>query len=377
MKIAQQKVAVIIQPYVPKYRVPLFEEMQKLLAIQGVTLTIMYGSQLKDRQGVNDGIEFAGGRKLRQLYLGFQAKGLVFRLAPLRAFTCDLLILEQATKNLESYLLFTIRRVLRKRTCLWGHGYTITKRQSKLQLRLQAWMMVRSHWLFAYTESSASRGIAIGADSRRLTVLNNSIDSTGLRLALDSCEHPRRQNTWNALYIGALTPDKKIDVLLEIAEKVYSEDARFRLLIGGSGPSEHLLYNPRLGAFVKYLGHLDENGKAKAAAQSEVLLMPGRVGLISVDAFALRLPILTLASSQHAPEFEYLNESNSVIVDSPDDLARELRKLMLDNDRILSLKRGSSLSMEGLTIQEMANRFATGIGEAIQLNVRSGETTND
>jgi hypothetical protein len=45
---------------------------------------------------------------------------------------------------------------------------------------------------------------------------------------------------------------------------------------------------------------------------SSAIWMPGRVGLVAVDALALGLPVLTTHFPFHAPELEYLVEGRSV-----------------------------------------------------------------
>ena len=59
---------------------------------------------------------------------------------------------------------------------------------------------------------------------------------------------------------------------------------------------------------VVLLGQVGTVDVARAGAVSRLLLNPGRVGLVAVDALALGLPVLTTGAARHAPEIEYLRE---------------------------------------------------------------------
>lgn len=66
-----------------------------------------------------------------------------------------------------------------------------------------------------------------------------------------------------------------------------------------------------------------------------MLLNPGRVGLVAVDALVLGLPVLTSDAGRHAPEIEYLTEGSDLftVPATPTDLADAWLRLTAQDRR--------------------------------------------
>lgn len=352
----------VLLPYVNGYRAPFLEALRQHLASSGVELMVFTGRQVGREAGVGDRVYSDAYIQLPQVTLRLRRRVLSLRLPSRSLIAADLVVLEQATRNLESYLIILLRSLARRPVAQWGHGYTITETQSRFQCGVQSWMMKRSSYFFAYTDGSAARGRAIGARPDRTTVLNNSIDTRSLaRMTLEKARTMDDAREWRALYIGALHSSKRLGALLDTARRIHARNPRFVLTIAGSGADSAWL-RENLDDWMSYVGHVDDSTKAELASTSRALLVPGRVGLIAVDSFAMQLPIATVESEFHAPEFEYLDEGNSLIAQSDDDLVEEVLKLMDDPVRERILKDGcrESLGRFDLSVEAMSARFATG-----------------
>ena len=103
------------------------------------------------------------------------------------------------------------------------------------------------------------------------------------------------------------------------------------------------------------------------AAAADVMLVAGRVGLVAVDSFALRLPIVSCEWPLHAPEFEYLADGvNAAIVEgSPQAMGSRVAQLLDDPAAVSSLRNGCAASADVYTLGAMVDRFCAGVLSAL------------
>ncbi|WXF91769.1 glycosyltransferase [Curtobacterium flaccumfaciens pv. flaccumfaciens] len=115
---------------------------------------------------------------------------------------------------------------------------------------------------------------------------------------------------------------------------------------------------------VRVVPRLDQEQLVRFSSVSDILLMPGRVGLVAVDAVALGLPIITTDWPFHAPEAEYLNSSNSIRSgDSEVEYANAIIKLVNDKDRLLEFRARTWESGALYSVEAMAANFITHLKE--------------
>ncbi len=100
------------------------------------------------------------------------------------------------------------------------------------------------------------------------------------------------------LYVGRLSPEKEIDLLLRAHACLSGRD--YVLLIAGDGPeSEEIRRYSATHWGVKYLGHFDSHRElARVYASSDLFIMPGRnetFGMATLEALASGLPVVGIA----------------------------------------------------------------------------------
>jgi glycosyltransferase involved in cell wall biosynthesis len=102
---------------------------------------------------------------------------------------------------------------------------------------------------------------------------------------------------------------------------------------------------------------------ALLGAVSDVMLMPGRVGLCAVDSFVLRTPVVTTDWPWHAPEFEYLRNGHNAVItsDDPAVYAAAVQALLTDQPRLASLRARCREDATSYTTDAMATRFCEGL----------------
>jgi hypothetical protein len=91
------------------------------------------------------------------------------------------------------------------------------------------------------------------------------------------------------------------------------------------------------------------------------------VGLVAADSFATERPIVTLQSSRHAPEFEYLESGrNAIVVDRDVDYARAISGVLSSPHLLRELQAGCRASAPEYSVEEMSERFINGLIQLVK-----------
>ncbi|MFD7443124.1 glycosyltransferase family 4 protein [Streptomyces sp. NPDC059909] len=312
-------------------------------------------------------------------------RSLVWQRVQRRVASADIVVVEQALHNLDTYPLLLKQRLARvtgasPRVALWGHGRTYTKPVSRLETAAKDVVSRYASWFFAYTEGGAAHLADRGYPRERITVLHNSVDTMALAgvreraatpgtpecaeaAALRKRYHLRPGRT--ALFLGGLDASKRIPLLLDCVRRVTRTFPDFRLLVAGDGVDRPLVSAAAASpdSPVVPLGHTTGRQVGLLGAVSDIMLMPGRVGLCAVDSFALRTPIVTTAWPWHAPEFEYLEDGRNALVtrDDPETYAMTVQEVLNDRTRLESLRAACGRDATAYTVDGMAERFCAGL----------------
>ncbi|MET8326496.1 glycosyltransferase family 4 protein [Streptomyces sp. NPDC005181] len=366
------KRVVVVQPHVPAYRVAFYRHLVPELAARGIELTLAHGRPWGKDTSRGYDERLPGAIELPQQTLRCGPRHLVRRRLGSLAHDCDALVLTQSLHAMESY-----RPLLRSGgppVGLWGHGATYTRPEPGPLRSAKRLLTNRADWFFAYTEAGARHVVAGGFPARRLTVLHNTIDTTSLvaaGAAVDDADRGALRRQYGlrqgrtGLYIGGLDAAKRIPFLLVAARAVAAALPGFRLLVAGDGAQRTLVEEAeRSGAPVRYMGTANDGDKARLGAVADVLMVPGAVGLVAVDSFALGTPLITTLRAAHGPEFSYLQHGrNALIVDAPTPrpYAAHVTRLLEQPERLARFSAACRADAALYTVQEMARRFADGV----------------
>lgn len=357
-----------------EYRVPLFERLRTLLAERGVLLKILHGNPTKDEATKGDSGALPWASSLSTHYaLGgricWQPFGDHIRDA-------DLVVVTQENKLLFNYWLLVHRP--RARIAFWGHGKNMQSENPDGVLeRVKRWSTPRVDWWFAYTDLSRRFVEETGFPRNRITVLNNSVDTSHLislrqeicpadiaasRAAVGLRDGPI------AVYIGSLYREKRIEFLIQACRRVRARVPDFQLLVVGSGPeSERHRTTTAADRWVHWAGVCRGREKVALLAASDLMLIPAAVGLGVLDSFALDVPLVTTDCGGHGPEIAYLRDGvNGVMTKyNADDYAAAVINLLRHPDELTRLKSGCRESAASYTVENMARAFADGIEAAL------------
>jgi hypothetical protein len=166
----------------PHYRVRFLECLRSSLAQGGIELAVYYGGPSQRETPKRDTVELDWGTRLptRRWRLGTREIEWPGVLRHLPGF--DLVIMTQEAKLLPNYFLHTWRYLGGPRIAYWGHGRNFQPRPGAWApegvKRLSARLV---DWWFAYTDLTARVLMDFAVPRDRITVVNNSIDTSALR----------------------------------------------------------------------------------------------------------------------------------------------------------------------------------------------------
>lgn len=278
-------------------------------------------------------------------------------------------------------LWLTTRFTGRPAFAYWGHGRNFqAENPNGISERIKAFLSRRVDWWFAYNDLSAEVVRALGFDPARITMVGNTIDTETIRSAraevsdADLVAARAKLEIGNgpvALFAGALYERKRIPFLLDAAKQVREAIPGFHLLVMGDGPQADVIKQASVGnPWIHHLGPLRDREKTIYWELSELLLMPGLVGLVVVDTFLFGVPMVTTDYPNHSPEIDYLkNGVNGLKVDCGEDsggYARAIIDLLSRPEGVEKLSKGALESAEQHHLSGMIRRFADGITEVLE-----------
>ena len=241
-----------------------------------------------------------------------------------------------------------IARMSGKRVFFWTHGLYGRESKPKLWYRLTFYRLA-SAGLFLYGNYAKKLLIEKGFGADRLYNIYNSLDyqqQRKLREGLDQTNaNEVRQRLFGdhaqlpiAFFVGRLTPEKKLGMLIDAFLQLHAEGQKINLLLIGSGPVESELRNSipsDLQSHVKFFGAChDENVLAEMIYASDVCASPGNIGLTAMHSLAYGTPVVTHDDGKwQGPEFEAIQDGfNGSLFDKndADGLLNALRYWLFD-----------------------------------------------
>ncbi|HYG37843.1 MAG TPA: glycosyltransferase family 4 protein [Cytophagales bacterium] len=367
-----KKVA-IVQKALAQYRIEFHNQLKKRLANEGVELTLIYSKLNNEDALKKDAVD---------LEWAICVPGKIFKLGSVNLLwqSCrrylkdqDMVIVEQANKNLLNYLLFIRKYYSNQKLAYWGHGINRQINKGDVRNKFKKIFQNKSDWWFAYTGNVKNYLVEGSFPEDRITTVNNAIDTRFLMESYNEVSEEQADTLKKQLnissnnigiYCGGIYKEKRISFLIESCTLIKKQIPDFHLLVIGSGADAWQVQKAADSYdWIHYLG--PKFGKEKVAffKISSVFLMPGLVGLAILDSFALQTPIVTTDFPFHSPEIEYLeNGKNGLITeDNTQDYSNAVIRLFKEEKLRNELLEGCKASALKYTVEKMVDNFAEGI----------------
>jgi glycosyltransferase involved in cell wall biosynthesis len=288
---------VFVQATVPFYRKRLVELMGQYA---GDVLRVYAGSEYFDPSIRTDIHITERIVPLRNRYL-FRRRVLWQHGAVFPGAFADHVLLEFNPRILNVWVTVFMRRILRKRTTLFGHAFGRYGRgwsdRPRDCLRRTAGRLV------VYTESEATE--LRDHDSRAdVVAAGNAVYALS-----DAGAAPLRQDPKTFIYVGRLVEVKKPRLLLEAFILARHDIPEARLLFVGEGSErgalEQRVWESQVGGVISFAGHVDDvAGLREAYADAVASVSPGYAGLSLTQSLWFGVPMLIARDEPHAPEIE-------------------------------------------------------------------------
>ncbi len=230
-----------------------------------------------------------------------------------------------------NYVLLMANATGQARLAFWGHGANFEPNQANhAGEAIKKSLSRHVHWWFAYNETSGRIVSVMPYPAERITIVNNSIDTkrfmslasttTPADLARVRDKYGLRGNNV-CVFSGAIYENKRPAFLLESALEIRRVVPDFELLVLGAGPQESVFKAAASRhSWIRCTGPLFDRDLVECFLVSKLVLNPGAVGLVILDAISLATPLITTDVPFHGPEIEYLADGfNGLIVKETED----------------------------------------------------------
>jgi glycosyltransferase involved in cell wall biosynthesis len=364
----------------PRYRVPFHEGVRANLRSLGVTYDVAFGQPSESEAAKGDLTALPWGKKVINRYYHIGGLSALWQPILREVWASDLVVIGQENRFLTNYVIQAQRRFRRPKIALWGHGRNF--QADATSVYAEKWKRTwapRCDWWFAYTEASRKIVESYGFPHERITVVDNAIDTSEISRSVARIDDQDLaslriklgvESDCVGVYVGALYGHKRMGFLIEASKDVRRRVPNFTLVIVGDGVDRVIVETATAqNSWIKYLGPLFGDEKAKILRLGQIFMMPGLVGLAILDCAAAGLPIITTAYPYHSPEIAYLKPGrNGLIVGDwtdPKAYADAVVALLQDNRLRSTLAAGAKEVGKELTIERMIQRFSGGVLAAL------------
>ncbi len=219
---------------------------------------------------------------------------------------------------LSTWVSICLARLTGKRVLMWTHGFISEEKNLKGFIRTCFYKL--AHGLLLYGKRAKNILIKKGFDSNKLYIVYNSLDydlQEKLRKTNKKgyCKKLRKTFFKHSklpilLFIGRLTPQKKLKLLVEAAGLLHERSLRVNILFIGDGPESKVLQDfvdaKNLRDYVTFYGACyEEKDLAPLIMMADICVSPGEVGLTAIHSLTYGTPVITHnEASRQMPEYE-------------------------------------------------------------------------
>jgi glycosyltransferase involved in cell wall biosynthesis len=264
-KSQMEPVVTVVYRNLPQYRIPFFEALRPYLRHRGIEFRLIYGQPGPWEETKKDTGHIAWGDQIHNWTINVGSRKLHWQPCLRLLKDSDLVIVEQASKLLINYVLLFKQRLGGPMVAFWGHGRNFQSyAASRMGEGLKRYLSRRVRWWFAYNGSGAAIVREIGFPAERITVVQNTIDTTWLRnKKLSTSEEElstiranlRLEGKNVAIFTGGLYEGRRTKFLIQAARGIRKLVPDFELIVVGAGPRAEVIGNNRLLCYGSPFGY--------------------------------------------------------------------------------------------------------------------------
>lgn len=270
---------------------------------------------------------------------------IVFQIVPFISYLrADVLVADLNPRALHLWPILVFRRLLGKRTVLWGAAWPRSGKDSRTTQIRMAMVRLASSTII-YTNKQAEE-LKLAIPGARVTAAPNSLYRES------ECGFITGGGRSNFIYVGRIVNEKKVELLIDAFAQVAPKLPGTTLIIIGDGPALSEMRNrvDALGVaeLVDFRGHVEDVDELRTAYSSCIAAVsPGYVGLSATQSFSFGVPMIIADTEPHSPEIEAVRPGFNALY-FPSDSASGLAKAMerMAGERDMWNERGPDISRE-------------------------------
>ena len=204
-----------------------------------------------------------------------------------------------------------------KNVNIWTHGWY--GKETKVEAMLKLWMFRHVDKVFVYGNYAKQLLLEQGISEENICVIHNSLDYSRqleLRNTIQPLDIYRSHfgNSYPTLiFIGRLTPVKRLDLLINAVALLRSRNEHYNIVLVGDGEMRQQLKQEVAGKGLInnvwfYGACYDEQVNAKLIYNADLCVAPGNVGLTAIHTMVFGCPVITHNDFKwQMPEFEAIH----------------------------------------------------------------------
>ncbi len=337
------KNVLIVYHYIAHYRVPIFNLLSKskepkYTILSGIKTDIVIKTADENLSRIDP--EFGGIRwlKIRNFwflkYFLFQPSVLKFSLIK----KYDTIIYLGSMYYVSTWIGAILSKLTKKKVIFWTHGFIREEKNFQGFIRLQFYKLADE--LLVYGQRAKDILVAKGYPEKKITIVFNSLDYEQQLKIRNSFFLEKKIEIFknNELpvfsFIGRITKQKKIDILLDVLNKINQEENKANLLVIGDGDQIDFLKQKakelNIDDYVVFYGSCyDEKTIFQLMEMTNVVVSPGEVGLTAIHALCYGVPVITHDRfDKQMPEYEAIIEGKTGAFFEHDDAFNSLYEIL-------------------------------------------------
>lgn len=379
----------IFQRLLPHYKLAIFREINK---VTGAILC--FGKKgPKGTFSSKANPDFMHYR-IRDYYLFDRKDTLVIQdvITPLFKFRPDVVIIEFALWILSNWLILLLRPFFKYKMILWSHGYNKNRGfhpKRSFADKLRVWWMNRADAVILYGQESKKMISPYLKNPEKIFVAQNTLDTTTLleirdRLEKIGKEEVKKQlgftKRYSLIYVGRLLKEKEPGRLIDVYGIISTRIDSIELHIVGNGPmmeglkvKTKKLEGEDKNLKIRFWGAItDDEVTAKMLYASDLMVMPGYLGLSIVHSFCFDCPVVSQKQGVngpfHSPEIEYVIDGKTGFLtpyDNNELMAEIIIDYLLDEAKSKEMKQEIRKTVERVcSLDNMIRGFSGAIDYA-------------
>ena len=227
---------------------------------------------------------------------------------------------------LSTWLAAIVSRFQGTKVLYWSHG--LYGRESTLRkLYRTTFYRLANAGILVYSNHARNLLVQSGFAAEKIYTVFNSLDheqQLEFRARLDASTRTevrtklfaKSPNLPIAVFIGRLTVEKKLSLLVNLLEQNHANGNRFNLLFIGGGEYEAKLKESipdKLSSYVHFFGPCyEEEEIAKMLNAADLCVSPGNIGLTAIHSLVYGTPVVTHGDAKwQGPEFEAIEPGST------------------------------------------------------------------